>query len=104
MACSTHPGMKRLFDLKDKNGLGRFAPSALPYYNPINMVWITTYLYLPQQPLLLLPQQLLQRSKLGIICRCSLPAQAIHRVLHVFFSSFSVKINSGGEARRQFWG
>ena len=27
MAPCTHPGMKRLFSLKAKNGLGRFAPS-----------------------------------------------------------------------------
>ena len=27
------PAMKRLFCLKTKNGLGRFAPSALPHYN-----------------------------------------------------------------------
>ena len=27
------PAMKRLFCLKAKNGLGRFAPSALPHYN-----------------------------------------------------------------------
>ena len=27
------PAMKRLFFLKAKNGLGRFAPSALPHYN-----------------------------------------------------------------------
>ena len=26
------PAMKRLFCLKAKNGLGRFAPSALPHY------------------------------------------------------------------------
>ena len=26
------PAMKRLFGLKTKNGLGRFALSALPYY------------------------------------------------------------------------
>ena len=32
MAPCTHPGMKRLFCLKAKNGLGRFAPSALPHY------------------------------------------------------------------------
>ena len=27
------PAMKRLFCLKAKNGLGRFAPSALPHYH-----------------------------------------------------------------------
>ena len=27
------PAMKRLFCLKAKKGLGRFAPSALPHYN-----------------------------------------------------------------------
>ena len=32
MAPCTHPGMKRLFCLKAKNGPGRFAPSALPHY------------------------------------------------------------------------
>ena len=32
MAPCTHPGMKRLFCLKAKNGLGRFALSALPHY------------------------------------------------------------------------
>ena len=32
MAPCTHPGMKRLFCLMAKNGLGRFAPSALPHY------------------------------------------------------------------------
>ena len=32
VAPCTHPGMKRLFRLKAKNGLGRFAPSALPHY------------------------------------------------------------------------
>ena len=37
------PVMKRLFRLKAKNSLGRFAPSALPHYNtciihPINLV------------------------------------------------------------------
>ena len=30
MGTFTHPGMKRLFALKEKNGLGRFALSALP--------------------------------------------------------------------------
>ena len=29
------PAMKRLFCLKEKNGLGRFAPSALPHYYKI---------------------------------------------------------------------
>jgi len=33
MAPCTHPGMKRLFCLKAKNSLGRFAPSVLPHYN-----------------------------------------------------------------------
>ena len=28
------PSMKRLFCLKAKNGLGRFAPSAFPHYSP----------------------------------------------------------------------
>ena len=32
MAPCTHPGIKRLFCLQVKNGLGRFAPSALPHY------------------------------------------------------------------------
>ena len=32
MAPCTHPGMKRLFCLKAKTDLGRFAPSALPHY------------------------------------------------------------------------
>ena len=32
MAPCTHPGMKRLFCLKATNGIGRFAPSALPHY------------------------------------------------------------------------
>ena len=32
MAPCTHPGMNRLFYLKAKNGLDRFAPSALPHY------------------------------------------------------------------------
>ena len=31
MAPCTHPGMKRLFCIKTKNGLGLFAPSALPH-------------------------------------------------------------------------
>ena len=35
MAPCTHPGMKRLFYLKAKNGLGRFALSALPHYEAI---------------------------------------------------------------------
>ena len=30
------PAMKMLFCLKAKNGLGRFAPSALPHYNTKN--------------------------------------------------------------------
>ena len=30
------PARKRLFCLKAKNGLGRFAPSALPHYNRLN--------------------------------------------------------------------
>ena len=33
MAPCTHPGMKRLICLTAKNGLGRFALSALPHYN-----------------------------------------------------------------------
>ena len=32
MSPCTHPGMKRLFCLKAKNGLGRFGPSPLPHY------------------------------------------------------------------------
>ena len=32
VASCTHPGMKRLFCLTAKNGLGRFAPLALPHY------------------------------------------------------------------------
>ena len=35
MAPCTHPGLKGLFCLKAKNGLGRFAPSALPHYNHV---------------------------------------------------------------------
>ena len=31
------PAMKRLFCLKAKNGLGRFAPSALPHYYKWNI-------------------------------------------------------------------
>ena len=33
MAPYAHPGMKRLFCLKVKNGLGRFSPSALRHYH-----------------------------------------------------------------------
>ena len=33
VASCTHPGMKRLFCLKAKNSLGRFALSVLPHYN-----------------------------------------------------------------------
>ena len=43
MAPCTHPGMKRIFCLKAKNGLGRFAPSALPHFN--NMLNIIPTLY-----------------------------------------------------------
>ena len=37
------PAMKRLFCLKAKNGLGRFAPSALPHYKQFTprTEWIT---------------------------------------------------------------
>ena len=39
MAPCTHPGMKRIFCLQAKNGVGRFAPSALPHYNPSRPSW-----------------------------------------------------------------
>ena len=32
------PAMKRLFGLKAKNGLGRFAPSALPHYHDYHVI------------------------------------------------------------------
>ena len=43
MAPCTHPGMKRLFCQKAKNGLGRFAPSALPHYEEFFLPYMLWY-------------------------------------------------------------
>ena len=51
MAPCTHPGRKRLFRLKAKIGLGRFAPTALPHHEE-------AFLPYRQKPASLLPHSL----------------------------------------------
>ena len=59
------PAMKRIFYLKAKNGLGRFAPSALPHYYKNTLF---TYIPAPIRPYL--PAVLY--TMVGCACRVSL--------------------------------